>query len=141
MTVNVDNIESLVKAEIVATLNLMNMFKAGLWVILLLALSACQESAVPDNNSKTEKPIHSSDFVILALGDSLTEGLGVAESHNYPAILQQQLWDNGHQNIKVVNAGLSGETSTGLLNRLNWVMQLQPDLTILTIRVKSSSCA
>jgi len=107
--------------------------KYGLWIIMVFGLAACQDSTAPDKtkNKPTEPP--QSDFVIMALGDSLTEGLGVNEDHNYPAILQQQLHHKGFTEIKVVNAGLSGETSTGLVNRLDWVMQLKPDLTVLNI--------
>ena len=39
----------------------------------------------------------------------------------------------GYKNAKVINSGLSGETSTGLVNRLDWVAQTKPDITILTI--------
>ena len=70
---------------------------------------------------------------VLALGDSLTEGLGVANEDNYPAQLQASLQQMGYKNIEVVNSGLSGETSTGLVNRLDWVLQTKPDITILTI--------
>ncbi|MDN5565289.1 MAG: arylesterase [Psychrobacter sp.] len=70
---------------------------------------------------------------VLALGDSLTEGLGVAPDDNYPAQLQASLQQMGYKNIKVVNSGLSGETSTGLVNRIDWVLQTKPDITILTI--------
>ena len=72
-------------------------------------------------------------LTILALGDSLTEGLGVNNDDNYPAQLQIRLQELGYKNIKVVNSGLSGETSTGLVNRLDWVLQTKPDITILTI--------
>lgn len=70
---------------------------------------------------------------VLALGDSLTEGLGVAPADNYPAQLQASLQQMGYKNIEVVNSGLSGETSTGLVNRIDWVLQTKPDITILTI--------
>ena len=59
-------------------------------------------------------------FTILALGDSLTEGLGVPENEAYPAQLQAALQQAGYVNAKVINSGLSGETSTGLVNRLDW---------------------
>lgn len=75
-----------------------------------------------------EQPI-----TILALGDSLTEGLGVERDGNYPAQLEAQLKKLGYVNVDVVNSGLSGETSTGLVNRLDWVTQTEPDITILTI--------
>lgn len=98
-----------------------------------MGLMACQESTPPDKIQNTTNQTTQSDYVIMALGDSLTEGLGVDEDHNYPAILQRQLHAAGFTDIQVVNAGLSGETSTGLVNRLDWVMQLKPDLTILNI--------
>lgn len=81
-----------------------------------------------DNVVAIEKPI-----TILALGDSLTEGLGVNPDDNYPAQLEATLKEMGYENVKVVNSGLSGETSTGLVNRLDWVAQTKPDITILTI--------
>ncbi len=68
-------------------------------------------------------------YRVLALGDSLTEGLGVAQKDNYPSQLQRLL----PKHVEVINAGLSGETSSGLLNRLDWVLKQKPDLTILTI--------
>lgn len=81
-----------------------------------------------DNVATIEQPI-----TILALGDSLTEGLGVDADDNYPAQLESKLKQMGYANVEVVNSGLSGETSTGLVNRLDWVTQTQPDITILTI--------
>ncbi|MFV0543731.1 MAG: arylesterase [Marinicella pacifica] len=111
----------------------MTKIKYGLWFILVMSITACQESTPPEKTQNTTNQTTQSDYVIMALGDSLTEGLGVDEEHNYPAILQQQLHAAGFTDIQVVNAGLSGETSTGLVNRLDWVMQLKPDLTILNI--------
>ena len=72
-------------------------------------------------------------LTILALGDSLTEGLGVDNDDNYPAQLEARLKELGYKDVKVVNSGLSGETSTGLVNRLDWVLQTKPDITILTV--------
>ncbi len=68
--------------------------------------------------------------VIVAMGDSLTEGLGVDESLAYPAQLQQRLIADGFP-YAVINAGISGETSSGARARLDWVMTLEPDIVIL----------
>ncbi|MGO1489784.1 MAG: arylesterase [Psychrobacter sp.] len=75
----------------------------------------------------------SQPITILAMGDSLTEGLGVDSDNNYPAQLETRLKQMGYENVEVVNSGLSGETSTGLVNRLDWVAQTNPDISILTI--------
>lgn len=105
----------------------------SLFVLVLMLLAGCQETPTTQSSEQIQNEPQQTEFIILALGDSLTEGLGVAEDKNYPAILQQKLHEKGYKNTRVVNAGLSGETSTGLLNRLDWVMQLEPDMTILNI--------
>ena len=88
----------------------------------------------PSQNTSTTNPAEQqAPLTILALGDSLTEGLGVDNNANYPAQLQTRLQELGYKDIKVINSGLSGETSTGLVNRLDWVLQTKPDITILTI--------
>lgn len=90
--------------------------------------SVTTEAAAPANQQ-----VNSSPITILALGDSLTEGLGVDKNDNYPAQLEDRLQEMGYDNAKVINSGLSGETSTGLVNRLDWILQTKPDVTILTI--------
>ena len=86
-----------------------------------------------DTTTQQSTQADAQSLTILALGDSLTEGLGVANNANYPAQLEARLQALGYKNIKVINSGLSGETSTGLVNRLDWVAQTKPDITILTI--------
>jgi acyl-CoA thioesterase-1 len=56
---------------------------------------------------------------IVALGDSLTAGLGLPIGQAYPALLQERLNKDG-LNYEVVNAGVSGDTSAGGLSRLDW---------------------
>jgi acyl-CoA thioesterase I len=70
---------------------------------------------------------------IVAVGDSLTAGLGVDENLAYPSLIEKKLAADGHF-FKVVNAGISGETSSGTLSRINWVISsLKPDMVILVI--------
>lgn len=69
---------------------------------------------------------------IVALGDSLTAGLGVEEESGYPAQLQRRLQAEG-LNYQVINAGVSGETTSGTLSRLDWILTLKPDIVILEI--------
>ena len=104
--------------------------------------SATVTAPVVQNNDDNNADINASSLTeqgmlapvtVLALGDSLTEGLGVANEDNYPAQLQASLQQMGYKNVEVVNSGLSGETSTGLVNRIDWVLQTKPDITILTI--------
>jgi acyl-CoA thioesterase-1 len=68
--------------------------------------------------------------VIAAVGDSLTEGYGVPEEAAYPALLEKKLRAAGHA-FRVINAGISGETSSGTLSRIRWILTLNPDIVIL----------
>jgi acyl-CoA thioesterase I len=67
---------------------------------------------------------------IVALGDSLTAGLGLAPDAAYPALLQQRL-DREGLHYEVVNAGVSGDTSAGGLSRLDWA--LEGDVRVLIV--------
>lgn len=69
---------------------------------------------------------------IVALGDSLTAGLGVSPEQSYPAQLQKQLDALGYR-YQVVNAGVSGDTSAGGLRRVAWVLTGNPRLVILEL--------
>lgn len=70
--------------------------------------------------------------LIIALGDSLTAGYGVEESLSYPNRLQNRLNKEGFPH-RVINAGVSGDTTAGGLRRINWVLKQQPDIVILAL--------
>jgi acyl-CoA thioesterase-1 len=69
---------------------------------------------------------------IVAFGDSLTAGLGVAAEQAYPAQLQRRL-DEQSLRYRVVNAGVSGDTTAGGLRRVDWVLKSRPDFVILEL--------
>jgi acyl-CoA thioesterase-1 len=70
--------------------------------------------------------------VILFYGDSLTAGYGLSTEEAFPALIEKKLKDKGKP-TKVVNAGLSGETSAGGLNRLDWVLKQPVDVFVLEL--------
>lgn len=70
--------------------------------------------------------------VIVALGDSLTAGLGIGADEAYPALLEARLRREGFD-YRVVNAGVSGDTSAGGLRRLDWALRLKPDVLIVAL--------
>lgn len=70
--------------------------------------------------------------VILALGDSLTAGFGLAPEHSFPAQLEAALARNGNA-ARVVNGGVSGDTTAGGLARLDWLLAEKPDLVIVEL--------
>jgi len=77
-------------------------------------------------------PVHAAERVIVALGDSLTAGLGVAQEEAYPALLQARLRREGLA-YRVVNAGVSGDTSAGGRRRVDWVLRSKPELVIVAL--------
>jgi acyl-CoA thioesterase-1 len=102
----------------------------GLSLIVALALSACSQDDTPEAVRRPEPTAFRG--VLVAMGDSLTAGYGLNEDEAYPALLQAQLNAGGYD-WKVVNAGISGETSSGALSRLDWVLfHLKPDIVVLT---------
>jgi len=70
--------------------------------------------------------------VIVALGDSLTAGFGVSPDEAYPALLEARLGREGYD-YRVVNAGVSGDTSAGGLRRMDWVLKLSPEIVIVAL--------
>jgi acyl-CoA thioesterase-1 len=69
---------------------------------------------------------------IVAFGDSLTAGLGVNRDDSYPAQLQRRLIELDYR-YRVINAGVSGETTAGGLRRVPWVLGSKPDVVILEL--------
>lgn len=70
--------------------------------------------------------------VIAAYGDSLTAGYGVETGKSYPDYLQQELDRRGYR-YQVVNVGISGETTSGGLARVDKVLALKPSIAVLEL--------
>jgi acyl-CoA thioesterase-1 len=99
--------------------------------VILLAGVSCDSSPSPEQQEPAEnKPATDNRGVIVAMGDSLTSGLGVPPEDAYPAQLERLLAERGHD-YRVINAGISGETSSGARSRVDWVLKLNPDIVIL----------
>ena len=69
---------------------------------------------------------------VLAFGDSLTAGLGLAASEAFPTRLEARLHGEG-VSVTIVNAGVSGDTTTDGLARLDWALADKPDFVILAL--------
>jgi acyl-CoA thioesterase-1 len=101
----------------------MRVFLIGL--VLAAASIACKENASPTApGSRTP--------VVVAFGDSLTSGPGLRPEQTYPALLQERIAESGH-NQRVINAGVSGDTSTEALRRFD--ASLVPDAEILILAI------
>lgn len=70
--------------------------------------------------------------IVLFLGDSLTAGYGIELARAFPSLIQAKI-DAKHWNIKVINAGQSGDTSAGGLSRLDWLLKNRVDVLVLEL--------
>lgn len=70
--------------------------------------------------------------LIVFLGDSITAGYGLAAAEAYPALVQSQLAGEGTP-VRIVNAGVSGDTSAGGLARLDWMLRQRPNCVVVAL--------
>ena len=108
--------------------------------LLALVLAGCGQQAAETPReaptpSATEQPVAGPERRILAFGDSLFAGLGVGTQNSYPAQLEAALRKDGI-NARVVNAGVSGDTSAAGRQRLAFTLDAQkaaPELVLLEL--------
>jgi len=98
------------------------MIRRHLAIAILLILAALPPLHAEDSNPQT----------ILFLGDSLTAGLGVAPEEAFPALIQEKI-DAAGLPYRVINAGVSGDTSAGGLNRINWLLRKPISILVLEL--------
>ncbi len=111
----------------------------ALGLTLVVAVAGCrsktsdEQTAAAATASSAQAASASGDAgrpKVVALGDSLTAGLGLVESQAYPALLQQKIDSEGYK-FEVVNAGVSGDTTAGGVRRLDWA--LEGDVKVLIV--------
>jgi len=110
------------------------------YFFFLLFLIHCKEapkaSGDPQSNDTDEESLEvtldTSDKVMLFFGNSLTAGYGIELEEAFPALIQERLDSLGYH-YTVINSGLSGETTSGGLNRINWVLNQNVDVFILEL--------
>jgi len=102
----------------------------GFVSLLLLVLQLASCAAAPAAPAAEER-------VIVAFGDSLTAGLGVDAGRTYPALLGERLKREGYD-YRVINAGVSGDTTAGGLRRVDWALRLKPVIVILELGVNDA---
>ena len=83
-------------------------------------------------NAKKDTAATTEQNTILFFGNSLTAGFGVDPSDAFPALIQNKL-DSLHLPFKVINAGVSGETTSGGLGRINWILKQPPAIFVLEL--------
>ena len=117
----------------------MRSFTLFLSLFILITISSCGEATKKEEEKeKSEESVENENSaeqkkkVILFFGDSLTAGYGLEQGEGFPEILQQKI-DSIGLSYQVVNAGLSGETSAGGKNRIDWVLKQNVDVFVLEL--------
>ncbi len=104
----------------------------ALGVALSFFLVTQNDNRAPETITKEPEVAAQNTLKIIAFGDSLTAGYGVSQNEAYPAQLEVLLEDAGYQ-VSVLNAGVSGETTRGNLERANFIRSQNPDIVIVGI--------
>ena len=109
------------------------------FTLLAFSLLACDSlTAQKQFNGNGKNPLKTPQVVsnkpkIVAFGDSLTAGFGLLEKESYPYLLQEKLKADGFD-YEVLNAGVSGDTSIGGLERVDWILE-QENVQILILEL------
>lgn len=103
-----------------------------LWNCTADTASSTQTSTTIDTAASETSEPSTSKKTILFFGDSLTAGFGLEEDQSFPSHIEDKI-DSLALDYKVVNAGLSGETTSGGLKRIDWVMRQQVDIFFLEL--------
>ena len=108
-------------------------------VAVLLFFFSCnnnEKSSAVDSN-KTKRPTNDSAVevkkkIIVFFGNSLTAGYGLSPSQAFPAVIQKKI-DSLGLPYQVINAGVSGETSSGGKTRIDWILKQPVDIFVLEL--------
>lgn len=124
----------------VKTIKLPKIFQLWVWMfVAILIITSCngeqkkpESTPTPIENTAPVSSKKSDKKVILFYGNSLTAGYGLDPSESFPSNIETMI-DSLNLPYQVVNAGLSGETTSGGLKRIDWVMNQQVDIFILEL--------
>ncbi len=110
------------------------------YFLLLIVNLSCKETSHKNAENPVEstgvndsqQAITSKNKVILFFGDSLTAGMGLDTQEAFPALIQNTL-DSLGLSYQVINSGLSGETTAGGKNRIDWVLNQKVEILVLEL--------
>lgn len=106
--------------------------------ICIIVVACHNNNSKKDAGQKTSTPAsvrNDSNIqkkTILFFGNSLTAGYGLDPAESFPSLIQEKL-DSLHLPFKVINAGVSGETTSGGVGRIDWILQQPVDIFVLEL--------
>jgi acyl-CoA thioesterase-1 len=99
----------------------------SLLLVLLLGFTAA-----PISQAEAQTTPAGSAVKLVVLGDSLAAGLGVKPEQSFPARLEAALKAQG-RNVAILNQGVSGDTTAGGLDRVDWLLGDKPDIVLIEL--------
>lgn len=111
------------------------------WMLACSLVGSCQskkeaqENGQKEASAAAERPAErgsGAQKTVLFFGNSLTAGYGLEPAQAFPALIQERI-DSAQLNYRVINAGLSGETSAGGRSRIGWVLRQPVDVFVLEL--------
>ena len=120
-------------------MNLQSLLKFR-YILLLFLIVSCGDDVKKETNAKSPKFSEAEseaddkfkEKIILFFGNSLTAGYGLDTEEAFPALIQNKI-DSLGLAYTAINSGLSGETTSGGLNRLEWVLNQKVDIFVLEL--------
>lgn len=111
-----------------------SIFYYGFALIYLSFACSTNENSSENASTISEEPVEESSPkpTILFFGNSLTAGYGLDEDETFPSLIEEKLNSEGLE-YKVINAGLSGDTSASGLSRLDWFLEDEPAIFVLEL--------
>lgn len=116
-----------------------NCYKYLRILFLLVILNACSDNKQKNSpkvdqisTEKESKVVKDERKKILFFGDSLTAGYQLEEDESFPSLIQDKI-DSLGMKYEVINGGLSGETTAGGKNRIDWVLKQNIDIFVLEL--------
>ena len=94
--------------------------------LFMLAVTICNVQSLHANNTAE------STLRLLVLGDSLSAGYGLKPEDSFPSQLEKAMHDAGYD-VRVINAGVSGDTTAGGLSRLEWALSDKPHIVLVEL--------
>ncbi len=107
-----------------------------------IILTSCALFCEKPMKEKAEEKLGPKESVstktIIFFGDSLTAGMGLeSQEDSFVGLIQKRLTKEGYQ-YSVINAGLSGDTTSGGLSRIDWILSKKPDIFVLELGANDS---
>lgn len=115
---------------------MMNVYRILTTLFVFFLMAACNNNNTATETQKVKEASNtdtaSATKTIVFFGNSLTAGYGLSPSEAFPALIQKRI-DSLNLPYKVVNAGVSGETSSGGNSRIDWILRQPLDVFVLEL--------